>query len=118
MPEIETQQTALPLQIAAEVAKILAGAGLPVNHRPIEEPWVNLPEAARMLGYSSSRLYHIYDRLGLVPSRTSKRKLRFRRQEVEHLLILSRNRGAGRPRKTRATMSVASHDGTKPGLHP
>jgi len=108
----------LPSQIAAEVARILREDGILVSAPPDRQEWVDPPEAAKILGYSISRFYHIYDHLGLVPSRTSRRKMRFRRRDVDGLVILSQSRKAGRPSKTRNMVPITRKiSGTKMGLN-
>lgn len=84
--------------IALEVARVLQESGFAV---PSQKPsqWISLEEAAETFGYSVSRFYHVYKHLGLVPSRASKRKLRFHRQEIEDVLRERQRNERGRPRK-------------------
>ncbi len=86
-------------RIALEVARVLQEHGFAApQQRPSQ--WISLEEAANTFGYSVSRFYHVYKYLGLVPSRASKRKLRFHRQEVEETLRSRQQNGRGRPRRT------------------
>ena len=84
-------------RIALEVARVLRESGFAV---PSQKPsqWISLEEAAETFGYSVSRFYHVYKHLGLLPSRASKRKLRFHRQEVEDVLRERQRSSRGRPR--------------------
>lgn len=85
-------------RIALEVARFLRQDGFgAASERPPQ--WISLEEAAGIFGYSVSRFYHVYKKLGLVPSRASQRKLRFHRQEVEQALRDRQRAGRGRPRK-------------------
>ncbi len=104
--------SSLSEQIAAEVARILRETTLtPYPTPPLHAEWVSLPEAARILGYSTSRFYHIYNRLGLVASRTSKRKIRFLRKDIENLQILCQTRHANQAIRRR--VSPTAQSGTK-----
>lgn len=108
MPDAVPSQTETPrldqtgadaARIALEVARVLRESGFAApNHRPLQ--WISLEEAAQTFGYSVSRFYHVYKHLGLVPSRASKRKLRFHRQEIEDVLRERQRNGRGRPHKT------------------
>lgn len=82
-------------QIALEVARFLQANGL-LALPPAPQAWIALEEAAKMFGYSVSRFYHVYKDLGLVPSRASKRKLRFNRAEIEKVLRDRQRVGSGR----------------------
>jgi predicted DNA-binding transcriptional regulator AlpA len=83
------------------VTRLLEERGLAAQARP--SPWISLEEAAGAFGYSVSRFYHVYRTLGLAPSRASKRKLRFHRQEIEDVLRRRQRVGRGRPRLGRKT---------------
>lgn len=107
MPDVVPLQTVTPrldqhgadaARIALEVARVLQESGFSV---PGQKPsqWISLEEAAETFGYSVSRFYHVYKHLGLVPSRASKRKLRFHRQEVEDVLRERQRGSRGRPRQ-------------------
>lgn len=107
MPDAVPSQTETPRldqpgsdasRIAFEVARVLQERGFAV---PSQKPpqWISLEEAAKTFGYSVSRFYHVYKHLGLVPSRASKRKLRFHRQEVEDVLRERQRNERGRPRR-------------------
>lgn len=107
---------AAPLQdvdatkIARELARILEEQGLVNAHREVVSQWINLDEAAAMFGYSVSRFYHVYEGLGLVPSRASQRKLRFNRQDIERTLRERQRMRRGRPRRSSLRMKI---NGTK-----
>lgn len=92
------QPGAVAARIALEVARVLRESGFSV---PSQKPsqWISLEEAAETFGYSVSRFYHVYKHLGLLPSRASKRKLRFHRQEVEDVLRERQRSSRGRPRQ-------------------
>jgi predicted DNA-binding transcriptional regulator AlpA len=108
MPEVEPTQAEIPpqeqwpatsaSQFALEVARVLRESGLAAPLQP-PSPWISLEETARMFGYSVSRFYHVYEDLGLVPSRASQRKLRFNRQDVERTLRERQKTRRGRPRR-------------------
>jgi len=108
MPEVEPTRTEIPRQgtwspaeasqLALEVARVLREGGLAAPPQP-PSPWISLEEAAQMFGYSVSRFYHVYDGLGLVPSRASQRKLRFNRHDVERILRERQKTRRGRPRR-------------------
>jgi predicted DNA-binding transcriptional regulator AlpA len=85
-------------QLALEVARVLRENGLAAPPQP-PSLWISLEEAAEMFGYSVSRFYHVYNDLGLVPSRASQRKLRFNRQDVERTLRERQKTRRGRPRR-------------------
>lgn len=107
MPDAAPSQTETPRldqpgvdasRIALEVARVLRESGFAApSQRP--QQWISLEEAAETFGYSVSRFYHVYKHLGLVPSRASKRKLRFHRQEIEDVLRDRQRTGRGRPHK-------------------
>lgn len=107
MPDVVPSPTVAPrpdqpgadaARIAHEVARVLQESGFAV---PRQKPsqWISLEEAAETFGYSVSRFYHVYKHLGLVPSRASKRKLLFHRQEVEDVLRERQRSNRGRPRQ-------------------
>lgn len=85
-------------RIAFEVARVLLESGFAVPHEKPSQ-WISLEAAAKTFGYSVSRFYHVYKHLGLVPSRASKRKLRFHKQEVEDVLRERQRNERGRPRR-------------------
>jgi len=97
-------------RLAFEVARLLRESGLAGPPQPAP-PWISLGEAAQIFGYSASRFYHVYDALGLVPSRASQRKLRFNRQDVERTLRERQKTRRGRPRRNPARERI---EGTKP----
>ncbi len=85
--------------LALEVARVLRENGLGAPPQP-PSLWISLEEAAQMFGYSVSRFYHVYENLGLVPSRASQRKLRFNRLDVERTLRERQKTRRGRPRRS------------------
>jgi|GEM_PF-4899908 len=95
-------------QLAIEVARVLRESGLAAPPTPLL--WISLEEAAQMFGYSVSRFYHVYEGLGLVPSRASQRKLRFNRHDVERTLRERQRTRRGRPRRSSTRVKI---DGTK-----
>jgi hypothetical protein len=101
-------------QIAIEVARILRETGVSTYSRAPRKEWLDVSEAAELLGYSTSRLYHIYGTLGLTPSRPSKRRLLFRRRDIEDLLVRCQARGPGRPRKTCELLPVRREENADP----
>lgn len=99
---IKEEHASLSGQIAIEVARILRETAIFASPpRPARTEWITLPEAAQILGYSTSRFYHIYGRLGLTPSRTSRRKMRFRRQDIDNFQTLCQNRKVNHSRHKR-----------------
>ena len=92
-PALETTRLAL------ELARVLRENGLSLTSRPALSTWVSLEEAAEMFDYSVSRFYHVYAGLGLVPSRASRRKLRFNRADIEKTLRDRQRNGPGRPKR-------------------
>jgi len=108
MPEPSAQQVREPFstqappteatQIAIEITRILTENGLLSQATRSAPQWIALAAAAEMFGYSVSRFYHVYKNLGLLPSRASKRKLRFSRADLERVLKERQKIGPGRPR--------------------
>jgi hypothetical protein len=94
LPALETTR------IALELSRLLSEKGLTLAARPSLSPWVSLEEAATMFDYSVSRFYHVYAGLGLVPSRASRRKLRFNRAEIEKTLRDRQKSAPGRPKRS------------------
>lgn len=86
-------------RLAHELARLLRENGLALAARTPPAPWISLEEAAEMFGYSVSRFYHVYSDLGLVPSRASRRKLRFSRAEIEKTLRDRQKCAPGRPKQ-------------------
>ncbi len=107
MPESITAQpssTARPgeidtARIVLEITRLLEARELAAQAR--HSQWISLAEAAGAFGYSVSRFYHVYRSLGLTPSRASKRKLRFHRQDIESVLRNRQRPPRGRPRHGR-----------------
>lgn len=109
----EKMSTGDVARIALEVARVLRESG--GKKRVPGLDWIGLEEAAGMFGYSVSRFYHVYPCLGLVPSRASKRKLRFNRREVEAKLRECQRPPRGRPaRHQLRTKIVGTNQGGKP----
>lgn len=94
-PSTSTEAT----RIALEITRILTENGLISAAKRSVPQWIALDAAAEMFGYSVSRFYHVYKNLGLLPSRASKRKLRFSRADLERVLKERQKIGPGRPRR-------------------